>query len=70
MSGDSLDGLSPVVGGGLVHDKLAVSAGMLAAESSDTLLGPETTGPLFLDCGSSGMLLPCFGGGVWCLICG
>jgi hypothetical protein len=39
-------------------------------ELPDTLLGFETTGPLFPVCGSGGVLLPCFGGGVWCLICG
>jgi hypothetical protein len=55
----------------LVHDKLVVPVGMPAAKiSSDTLLGFETTSPLFFDCGWRGLLLPHFGGGVWCLICG
>ena len=46
MPGGSLDGLLPVVGGGLVRDKHWVPAGETAgAKSSDTLLGFETTGP-------------------------
>lgn len=40
----------------------------------DTLLGFETTGPCpfwgWLRGDGVGVLLPCFGGGVWCLICG
>jgi hypothetical protein len=46
MPGDSLDGLSPVVGGGLVQQQtLAAWSGKTGRRSSDTLLGFETTSP-------------------------
>ena len=55
-SDDSLDGLAPVVGGGLVHKCLRTtdtaassgppSGGRSRQEITSTLLGFETTGPL------------------------
>lgn len=50
---------------------------IVSMESPDTLLGFETTSPCPCGLGVAppsacgvGVLLPCFGGGVWCLICG
>ena len=73
------DGLSSVVDAGLVHSAnikcwngIHPVGGFSGARSSDTLLGFETTARLFPGpcVGWEGLLLPCFGGGVWCLICG
>ncbi len=70
----SLDGLSPVVGGGLVRDKQIVDWGrdVVSLVLPNTLLGPEATGPLvpWPLCGVGGVLSLHLGGGVWCLICG
>jgi len=73
---DSLDGLFSVVEAGLVHNKQALQAlqrDVVGVWLPDTLLGFETTSPCpsgWLHVGGVGVLLPCFGGGVWCLIRG
>ena len=59
--------LLPVVGGGLVHNKLV--------KLPDTLLGFETTGPcpfrgVASRWGCRRVVASHFGGGVWCLIYG
>lgn len=74
-SSDSLDGLVSVVDRVLVHDRLLFGGDAGGENSSDTLLGFETTSPcpvvrVASPLGGVGMLLPHFGGGVWCLICG
>ena len=64
-----------VVGVVRVRDKQSNRDGVFLV-LPDTLLGFETTGlcPLWFGGwprgGGVGVLLPCFGGGVWCLICG
>ena len=58
---DSLDGLAPVVGGGLVHQQ--TSSVPFGGLPPDTLLGFEATGPLSLrpECGKPGIVLLCEG---------
>ena len=64
---DSLDGLSPVVGGGLVQmtnvepQRDSASVGFAVRKSSDTLLGFEATSPLSLrpECGKPGIGIGC-----------
>lgn len=70
------EGVGRCSGAGWVHNRHVRSVGKPAArKSSDTLLGFETTSPCPLvwgwpRVGGVGWLSPCFGGGVWCLICG
>jgi hypothetical protein len=66
----------PVVGVGLVHNKACCSVGMPAARFHQTHYWALRQQARARDCpgGStlvgSVLLLPHFGGGVWCLICG
>lgn len=73
---DSLDGLSSVVDGGLVHmTNLAESVGNAGEGNHQThywALRQQARAPFWgwLCVGRVGVLLPRFGGGVWCLIRG